>query len=73
MWHLKWGSKAYLGNKLTPVRPDRDNFIRVNEENIDPKLKNNFVKRPWGDAGFHTNGSVDPKHTPYDVLSVIIG
>ena len=51
---------------------DRDDFIRVNEANIDPNLRNNFVKRPYGDAGFHTAGSVDPKHTPYDVLSVIV-
>ena len=54
------------------VRHDRDNFIRVNEENIAPNMTNNFEKRPYGDAGFHTAGSVDPKHTPYDVLSVIV-
>ena len=54
------------------MRYDRDNFIRVNEDNIDPNLKKNFEKRPYGDAGFHTDGSVDPKHTPYDVLSVIV-
>ena len=62
-----------MGNQLTPVQHDRDNFIRVNEENIDPKLRTNFEKRPYGDAGFHTAGSVDPEHTPYDVLSVIVG
>ena len=61
-----------LGNQLTPVRHDRDDFIRVNEENIAPKMKNNFVKREYGDAAFHTARSVDPKHTPYDVLSVIV-
>ena len=60
-----------VGNQLTPVRHDRDDFIRVNEENILPKMKNNFVKRPYGDAGFHTAGSVDPEHSPYDLLSVI--
>ena len=60
-----------MGSQLTPVRHDRDDFIRVNEENILPKMKNNFVKRPYGDAGFHTAGSVDPEHTPYDLLSVI--
>ena len=65
-------SNIYLGNQLTPVRHDRDNFIQVNEENIDPNLKDNFVKRPYGDAAFHTAGSVDPKHTPYDVLSAIV-
>ena len=28
--------------------PDRDNFIRVNEENIAPEMRNQFVKRPYG-------------------------
>ena len=54
------------------MRHDRDNFIRVNKDNIVPELLNNFEKRPYGDAAFHTDGSVDPKHTPYDVLSVIV-
>ena len=54
------------------MRPDRDDFIRVNEDNILPNARNNFVKRPYGDAGFRTDGSVDTKHTPYDVLSVIV-
>lgn len=40
-----------LGNQLTPVRPDRDDFIRVNEENIVPAMRNQFVKRQYGDAG----------------------
>ena len=53
------------------MRHDRDNFIRVNKDNIVPEMLNNFEKRPYGDAAFHTDGSVDPKHTPYDVLSVI--
>ena len=61
-----------VGNRLTPVRHDRDDFIRVNEENIEPNLVGNFERRPYGDAGFHTGGSVDPEHTPYDVLSVIV-
>ena len=68
-----WQFYINLGSQLTPVRHDRDEFIRVNEENIAAKLKNNFEKREYGDAGLHTVGSVDPKHTPYDVLSVIIG
>ena len=59
-------------NRLTPVRHDRDDFIHVNEENIEPNLVGNFEKRPYGDAGFHTDGSVDSEHTPYDVLSVIV-
>ena len=61
-----------VGSQLTPVRHDRDNFIRVNKENILPKMRNNFEKRTYGDAGFHTAGSVDPEHTPYDLLSVIV-
>ena len=54
---------------LALVRPDRDEFIRVNEENINPLMKNNFVKREHGDADFFTTGSVNSGHTPYDVLS----
>ena len=56
---------------LTPVWPDRDNFIKLNEENIAPEKKINFNKRPYGDAEFHTAGSVDHDNTPYDVLSAI--
>ena len=54
---------------LTPVWPDRDDFIDVNWDQIDPEMRGNFEKRPYGDPGFHTEGSVDPMHTPYDVLS----
>ena len=59
-------------NLLTPVRPDRDNFIELNEENIAPEKRSNFNKRPYGDADFHTAGSVDHGNTPYDVLSAIL-
>ena len=62
----------WIASQLTPVRHDRDNFIRVNKDNIVPEMLNNFEKRPYGDAALHTDGSVDPKHTPYDVLSVIV-
>ena len=55
---------------LTSVQHDRDTFIRVNEENILNEMKTDFKKRPYGDAGIHTEGSVDPEHTPYDLLSV---
>ena len=37
---------------LTPVWPDRDDFIHVNQENIEEKMKPNFEKRPYGDAEF---------------------
>ena len=57
---------------LTPVWPDRDDFITLNEENIAPDLMNNFEKRPYGDSDFHTRDSVNHQNTPYDVLSVIV-
>ena len=56
---------------LTPVWPDRDDFIHINEDNIKAELKNNFVKRPFGDAEYRAAGSVDTKNSPYDVLSAI--
>ena len=45
------------------MRPDRDDNIQVNVENIVPNMMNMFVKRPddYQDASLHT---------PYDVLSV---
>ena len=66
-----------FGSKLTPVRPDRDHFIRVNEENIEEEMKNKFVKRSYDydydyfyeyqvAGGF---SSVEMQ-TPYDVRSV---
>ena len=64
------GLVSSSAHHLTPVRHDRDEFVRLNEENIAPKMKNNFKKRPFGDAEFHAAGSVDHGHTPYDVQSV---
>ena len=63
---------SILISALTPVWPDRDDFITLNTENMRPDLRNNFLKRPYGDADFHTAGSVNHQHTPYDVLSVIV-
>ena len=54
---------------LTPVWPDRDDFIHVNQENIEEKMKPNFEKRPFGDAEFGVKGSVNTGHSPYDVYS----
>ena len=54
---------------LTPVRPDRDTYVELNEENIAPQRLKNFKKRPYGDAEVHQTGSVDHRRTPYDVLS----
>jgi len=60
-----------LGFTKEHNRPDRDDFITLNTENMRPDLRNNFLKRPYGDAEFHTSGSVNHQHTPYDVLSVL--
>ena len=54
---------------LTPVRHDRDDFIHINESNIEPEMRNDFVKREYGNAEFHETGNVDTHHTPYDVAS----
>ena len=59
--------------QLTPVRPDRDDFIELNEENMAAEKAKNFAKRPYGDAEVHSRGSVDHGRTPYDVLSVTLG
>ena len=49
--------------------PDRDDFIEINEENIEPEMRSNFLKRPHGDADFGIKGSVNTEHSPYDVVS----
>ena len=59
-----------MSRMLTSVWHDRDTAIRVNEESILGGMKKDFKKRPYGDARVHTVGSVDPDHTPYDLLSV---
>ena len=61
--------KVQILNPLTPVWPDRDDFIDVAWDQVAPEMEGNFEKRPYGDAGFHTEGSVDPMHTPYDLIS----
>ena len=53
------------------MRPDRDDFIKINEDNIKPSLRKNFVKRPFGTAEFGVDGSVDTRHSPYDLLSAL--
>ena len=65
----KYQLLPFIRNLLTPVWPDRDDFIRVHEENIKEEMKSNFVKRPYGDAEFGIKGSVDTEHSPYDALS----
>ena len=54
---------------LTPVWPDRDKYIQLNEENIDPLKRNDFEKRIYEDSDFFAEGSVDTAHSPYDVSS----
>ena len=54
---------------LTPVWPDRDDFIHVNQDNIEEKMKPNFEKRPYGDEEYGVKGSVNTGHSPYDVYS----
>ena len=48
------------------MRHDRDEFISINEDNIDPTKRNDFVKRLYGVAGDHPVGGVDTHHAPYD-------
>ena len=54
---------------LTLLRPDRDDFININEDNIEPGLKKNFVKRAFGTADYGVKGSVNTRNSPYDVNS----
>ena len=60
-----------LGFVHEHTRPDRDNFISVNMDNIEPGKEKNFEKRPHGTSDFFEKGSVDSKNTPYDVLSLL--
>ena len=53
------------------TRSDRDDFISVNFDNIEPGEEKNFEKRPHGTSDFFEKGSVDSKNTPYDVLSLL--
>ena len=57
---------------LTPVWPDRDSFITINEENIVFGREGNYEKRDRGDAYWFEPGSVNLHNTPYDYLSVIV-
>ena len=60
-----------LGFVHEHTRPDRDNFISINFDNIEPGEEKNFEKRPHGTSDFFEKGSVDSKNTPYDVLSLL--
>ena len=60
-----------LGFVHEHTRPDRDDFISINYDNIEPGEEKNFEKRPHGTSDFFEKGSVDTKNTPYDVLSLL--
>ena len=60
-----------LGFVHEHTRPDRDDFISINFDNIEPGEEKNFEKRPHGTSDFFEKGSVDSKNTPYDVLSLL--
>ena len=67
MWgtlDLNEKNKPHIVHLLTPVWPDRDDFIEINEENIEPEMRPNFLKRPHGDADFGIKGSVNTEHSP---------
>ena len=60
-----------LGFVPEHTRPDRDDFISINYDNIEPGEEKNFEKRPHGTSGFFEKGSVNTRNTPYDVLSLL--
>ena len=60
-----------LGFVHEHTRPDRDNFVDVNTENIKPGKERNFEKRKQGYSDFFEKGSVNSENSPYDVLSVL--
>ena len=46
-----------LGFVHEHTRPDRDDFISVNYDNIEPGEEKNFKKRPPGTSAFFKKGS----------------
>ena len=60
-----------LGFVHEHTRPDRDDFILVNMDNIEAGKEKNFEKRPEGTRDLFEKGSVDSRNTPYDVLSLL--
>ena len=53
------------------MRPDRDNFIAIHKENIEPGMEKNFEQRNFGQADFFNKGDVDHMNSPYDVSSLL--
>ena len=60
-----------LGFVHEHTRPDRDNFVEVNMENIKPGKEGNFAKRKQGYSDYFKKGSVNTENSPYDVLSLL--
>jgi hypothetical protein len=65
-----------LGFVHEHTRPDRDDFIKINLDNIVKDKEGNFLKRNYAnskyfDPKWDNNGSVDTSNTPYDHLSVM--
>ena len=81
--------KCFADGMLTPVhelmhsvgflhemnRPDRDEFIDIHPENIQPKHLHNFQKRTRGSSKYfdpnYDTDTVDTQNTPYDRMSVL--
>ena len=55
------------------MRPDRDDFIQVNVENLAPEMRNLFAKRSYDYDNLYNLNLYDYRdatlQTPYDVLS----
>ena len=60
-----------LGFVHEHTRPDRDNFVEVNMDNIKPGKQGNFAKRKQGYSDYFEKGSVNSENSPYDVLSLL--
>ena len=60
-----------LGFVHEHTRPDRDDFISVNMDNIQLGKEKNFEIRKHGTSDFFEKGNVNSKNTPYDVLSLL--
>jgi hypothetical protein len=52
-----------LGFYHEQSRPDRDNYVKVNYQNIKPGMEDNFEK--------YDNSYVNTQNTPYDYLSIM--
>ena len=60
-----------LGFVHEHTRPDRDDFISVNTENIEAGKEGNFGKRTRGFSDYFGKDSVNTRNTPYDILSLL--